>query len=97
MSSQEPVRRQSPSERYHELSMAWATRPLAAPEHSLDITRNAKGDWQYSLTVRGADLADVLEAAFEAVEQLEAKYPRAGSLVSDKARPVPNAARAAEA
>lgn len=77
MSGEQLERRLTPSERAHELSMAWATRPSSSAEHSLDITRNAKGETQYSLTVRGLDLAEVLATAFDAVEQLEAKYPRA--------------------
>lgn len=74
--SDETERRLTPTERLYELSMAWANRGPALPEQSVDITRNAKGDYQFSVTVRGHDLDDVLERAKAAASQLEAAHPR---------------------
>jgi hypothetical protein len=41
-------RRLTPTERLHEVTMAAMTRPTAPPEHSCDLTRNAKGATQIS-------------------------------------------------
>lgn len=75
MSAPAEPRRQTPTERLHELAMAHATRPLAAPEHSCDLTRNAKGVTQIALTVRGADPAEVVASATELYDALRARYP----------------------
>jgi len=71
-------RRQTPTERYHELALHAAQRQPLVPEHSLDLTRNAKGDVQIALTVRGGDLAQVEQSATDAFDRLCDKYPRAG-------------------
>jgi hypothetical protein len=76
VSAQEP-RRPTPTERLYELAMAQAVRPPAAPEHSIDVSRNAKGDMQYAITVRGHDADEVADKAIELAERFEAKYPRA--------------------
>lgn len=61
--------------RAHELAMAFAQRSSSPPEHSVEITRNAKGVAQFNVTVRGFDLDDVLSEALTAFGALEAKYP----------------------
>lgn len=71
-----PERRPTPTERYHEAVLAFAARSAAPPEHAVEITRNAKGDFQFTVTVRGHDLAAVLGGALEVAGQLEARYPR---------------------
>ena len=73
---EQPERRQTPTERYHELALHAAQRQPAVPEHALDLTRNAKGDVQIALTVRGGDLAEVERSATEAFDRLCGKYPR---------------------
>jgi hypothetical protein len=78
----EQERRLTPTERLYELSMAWAQRGPVPAEQSVDITRNAKGDWQFSVTVRGHDIDDVLMRAMTAAGQLEARYPRASEAAS---------------
>jgi hypothetical protein len=75
----EPERRLTPTERLYELSMAWAQRGPAPAEQSIDISRNAKGDYQFAVTCRGHDLDDVLARALAAAAQLESTYPRAGA------------------
>jgi hypothetical protein len=69
-------RRQTPTERYHELALQAAQRQPLVPEHSLDLTRNAKGDVQIALTARGGDLAEVERSATAAFDRLCGKYPR---------------------
>ena len=75
---QQTERRQTPTERYHELALQAAQRQPVVPEHSLDLTRNAKGNVQIALTVRGGDLAQVETAATEAFDRLCALYPHSG-------------------
>lgn len=75
-------RRQTPTERYHELALQAAQRQPLVPEHSLDLTRNAKGNVQIALTVRGGDLAEVERSATEAFDRLCDRYPH-----SDEATP----------
>lgn len=70
-----PERRPTPSEREHELAMAHALRPGTAPEHSVDVTRNAKGQWQLAVTIRGHDADEVYATAVRVARRLEAEYP----------------------
>lgn len=71
------ARRQTPSERYHQLALQAAQRQPLVPEHSLDLTRNAKGDVQIALTVRGGELAAVEQSATETFDRLCDRYARA--------------------
>jgi len=71
-------RRQTPTERYHELALQAAQRQPSVPEHSLDLTRNAKGHVQIALTVRGADLAEVEQQATETFDRLCGRYAYTG-------------------
>ena len=75
---EQPERRQTPTERYHELALQAAQRQPLVPEHSLDLTRNAKGDVQIGLTVRGGDLDAVEQSATSAFDRLCRKYPYSG-------------------
>ena len=74
--SADETRRLTPTERLHEVSMAAIQRTPAAPEHTVGLTLNAKGDVQIEVTGRGTDLealAASVEAAFDALCE---KYPR---------------------
>ena len=71
---QEP-RRLTPTERLHEVTMAAMQRPSSPPEHSVEITRNAKGVHQYEVTVRGFDLAQVVQQALDVRERLDELLP----------------------
>lgn len=71
----EAERRQTPTERYHELALQAAQRQPTVPEHSLDLTRNAKGVVQIGLTVRGGDLAEVESSATTTFDRLCDRYP----------------------
>ena len=68
-------RRLTPTERLHEVTMAAMSRAAAPPEHSVEISRNAKGVHQYEVTVRGYDLAEVLAEAFSAQRKLDVALP----------------------
>ena len=74
-------RRLTPTERLHEVTMAAMTRAASPPEHSVEITRNAKGVHQYEITVRGYELADVIQKALDVQAQLDERlpYPENGS------------------
>lgn len=75
MSATEETRRLTPTERLHEVTMAVLQRQPAPPEHSAEISRNAKGVAQFTVTVRGHDLDEVLESALATYGKLEARYP----------------------
>src|SRR6185437_14442721 len=68
-------RRLTPTERLHEVTMVAMSRAPSPPEHSVEITRNAKGVAQFEVTVRGYDLAAVLAEAQAAFVALEREFP----------------------
>lgn len=70
-----PERRLTPTERLFELSMAHAQRAAAAPEHTIDVSRNAKGQWQFAVAIRGTDAQAVLDEAVTIARQLEQQFP----------------------
>jgi hypothetical protein len=67
-------RRKTPTERYHELALQAAKRQPIVPEHSLGLTRNAKGNVQIELTVRGTDLTEVEADATASFDRICDKY-----------------------
>jgi len=72
MTTTEPEpRRLTPTERLHEVTMAAMTRAATPPEHSVEITRNAKGVAQFEVTVRGYDLDKVIAACLEHGKAIE--------------------------
>ena len=62
--------RPSAAERHHELAMAAISRAPAPPEHTAEITRNLKGAWQGTFTVRGHDA----DATYEKVKALALQF-----------------------
>jgi hypothetical protein len=72
-----PERRQTPTERLHEVTMAAMGRRPAEPESSVEITRNAKGDFQFAVTVRAGDAEQAYTQAVALADNLVARYPRA--------------------
>ena len=72
-------RRPTPSQRLHEVTMAALTRAHAEPESAVEITRNAKGDYQFTVTVRGTDVHACETLARGVVERLAEQYPRGGN------------------
>lgn len=69
----------SPTERLHEVTMAALHRAPAAPEHTVSLTWNAKGDVQIEVTGRGTDLAALETDTAAAFDRLRVKYPRGGA------------------
>lgn len=65
----------TPTERLHEVTMASLARRPAETEHTVEISRNAKGIAQFSISVRGSDLDAVVESAVEKFDSLAALYP----------------------
>lgn len=63
------------SQRLHEISLAAIQRPASPPEHSVEITRNAKGVHQYEVTIRGFDVAEVVQKALDVRAQLDELLP----------------------
>ena len=72
--------KQSAAERYHEFAMHAISRTPQAPEHTVGLTLNAKGDVQIEVTGRGSGsllgLAESVQATFDA---LRTAYPRNGA------------------
>jgi hypothetical protein len=79
--------RLTPTQRLHEVTMAALTRTPAAPEHSCDLTRNAKGVTQIALTVRGHDAAEVVALAVELYDGLRMRYPLPSGYVGAEGEP----------
>ncbi len=75
MSMTDEPRRLTPTERLHEVTMATLQRAATPPEHSVEITRNAKGVTQFTVTVRGYDIDAVAKQAWVFYDSLEATYP----------------------
>jgi hypothetical protein len=65
------------NERHHELAMAAVARTAQQPEHTVGLTRNAKGDVQIEITGRaGGDLAVLAESVAGVFDALCSRYPR---------------------
>jgi hypothetical protein len=73
-----PERRWTPTEYARALAMAYATRQAQAPESAVEITRNAKGDYQYRVAgVAGEDetLAAVATRVLSIARDLDTDLP----------------------
>ena len=55
--------------------MAQATRPHAEPTSDVEVTRNAKGEWQFKVSVTDRDPDAAYRKACELSEQLAKAYP----------------------
>lgn len=73
--SPDEPRRLTPTERLHEVTMAAMTRAASPPEHAVEITRNAKGVAQFTVTIRGHDVNEVLMLARATYDTLIGDYP----------------------
>jgi hypothetical protein len=60
------------------LLLAQATRPHAEPTSDVEVTRNAKGDWQFKVAVTAHDPDKAWEKAVQLVRQLETEFPFGG-------------------
>ena len=68
--------RPTPSQRLHEVTMAALARRPAEPEHTVGLTRNAKGDTQIEVTGRGPDLDSLTAHVVAKYEWLCEQFPR---------------------
>ncbi len=57
------------------LLMAQATRPHAEPTSDVEVTRNAKGDWQFKVAVTMHDPIEAWKHAVALVRRLEVEFP----------------------
>lgn len=73
--SADTERRLTPTERLHEVTMAAMQRRPAEPESSVTISRNAKGVFQFEVTVRGGDVLVCHDEAERIANTLAASYP----------------------
>ena len=71
--------RPTPSQRLHEVTMAALARRAAEPEHTSEMTRNAKGAWQGTFAVRGYDADATYEKAKELAQRFETDFPYNGA------------------
>lgn len=73
------ARKQTPTERLHEVTMAALHRAPQAPEHTVGLTWNAKGDVQIEVTGRGPDLEQLGRDVSAEFDRQRARYPRGGA------------------
>jgi hypothetical protein len=74
MTADEP-QRLTPTQRLHEVTMQALSRTPRDPESQVTLARNAKGDVQIEVTVRGAD-ADLCSAKAQSIfDTLRGDYP----------------------
>jgi hypothetical protein len=58
-----------------DLLRAQATRPHAEPTSDVEVTRNAKGDWQFKVAVTDHDPNEAYRKACELGEALAQRFP----------------------
>ena len=57
------------------LLLAQATRPHAEPTSDVEVTRNAKGDWQGKVSVTMRDPDEAFAKAVELARRFESEFP----------------------
>ncbi|TMC48776.1 MAG: hypothetical protein E6J20_18580 [Chloroflexi bacterium] len=73
--TEETPRRLTPTERLHEVTVLAMQRKPSEPESSVTLSRNAKGAFQFEVTVRGADVLMCKRSAEVITDALATKYP----------------------
>jgi hypothetical protein len=68
-------RRLTPTERLHEVTMAYAQRTAAPPMQDASAKRGAKGIPEFEVTVRGHNLREVLDSLRAAYVELDTALP----------------------
>lgn len=79
MSTVEP-RRPTPTERLHEVTIAALTQRQRPQSETVELSRNARGDVQFTVSVTvldGETLKDASDRAEIAFDHLASKYPTA--------------------
>lgn len=77
MNAPEPVKL-TPTQRLHEVTLAALTKTSRPPSESVEISRNAKGDAQFTVsvvTVEGETLASANDRAQKEYDRLCKQYP----------------------
>lgn len=65
----------APTQRLHEVTMAALSRRPSEPVSDVTISRNAKGDFQFEVSVRGTDPFECEAVAQTLVNRLRSTYP----------------------
>jgi hypothetical protein len=65
----------TPTERLHEVTLAAMQRRPSEPECAVEISRNAKGAFQFTVTVRGPDVNACQVLAQATTDDLARRYP----------------------
>jgi hypothetical protein len=73
----------TPTQRLHEVTMAALNRPHSEPESSVTISRNAKGDFQFEVTVRGFDATTCQAKATDMIAALRTLYPHSSEQIPE--------------
>ncbi len=68
-------RRLTPTERLHEVTMTAMSRRPTEPESSVTVARNARGVFQFEVTVRGSNIHTCDLVASEVVSGLIERFP----------------------
>ncbi len=71
-----PEKRPTPSELMRDVAMQALSRTPSAPEHTVGLTLNAKGDVQIEVAGKGHDLVALGVAVQDEFDRLRASYPR---------------------
>jgi len=67
----------TPTQRLHEVTMQALTRAPRSPSESIEVTRNAKGDYQFTVTVatqEGETLEEAADRSERIVDALSVRY-----------------------
>lgn len=68
-------RRQTPTERLHEVTMQAISRAPSQPESSVTISRNARGVYQFEVTIRDTSVQHAAKEAQRLCDYFSAAYP----------------------
>lgn len=75
----------TPTARLHEVTMAALNRRPSEPVSDVTISRNAKGDFQFEVSVRGVSAEACHVIASSLIEQLREQYPHSSEVATPTA------------
>lgn len=75
----------TPTARLHEVTMAALNRRSSEPVSDVSVSRNAKGDFQFEVTVRGIDASACAIEAMRIIGVLRGSYPHSSELATPDA------------
>jgi hypothetical protein len=67
--------RPTPSQRLHEVTMAALNKVPSPPESSVTVSRNARGVFQFEVTVRGYDVDECWGLCWPLIKTMTEIYP----------------------